>query len=322
MVWYLLGLAGFLGYIPGLPPELRLLNLFFLVPFASALVRRLFTSRKTEKIEQRPRREEPLPPAAGGAARMTLRYITSTILCFIVPTMLVQIIRQMVGQSLAQARAIDAPEQYQQKVRYRLPFTGMWYVVNGGVNRETSHSWDIVGQRYAYDFVMTDETLRRWRTDGKQLADYLCYDQPILAPAAGEIVAIVDGVRDAPGVGTGWLDVFTRHFPGNGVVIRHAEGEYSLLAHLVPGSIPVHVGQRVEPGQLIGRCGNSGHSSEPHLHFQVQDHPDFFRCTGLPVAFDHVSVDGSQAQDGVYLERGTHVRHSVEGSAPSTPDMD
>jgi len=311
MVWYLLGLAGFLGYIPGLPPELRLLNLFFLVPFASTLVRRLFSPRRAEKAEQRPRREMPLPPAAGGAARMTVRYIASTILCHIVPTMLLQLVRQMVGQSLAEARAIGAPEQYRQQVRYRLPFTGTWYVMNGGVTRETSHSWDIVGQRYAYDFVMSDELLRRWRTDGRQLSDYLCYGQPILAPAAGEVVAVVDGVRDAPGVGTGWLDVFTRHFPGNCVVIRHAEGEYSLLAHLVPGSIQVHVGQRVEPGQPIGQCGNSGHSTEPHLHFQVQDRPDFFRCAGLPIAFDHVSVNGGQVQDGVYLERGTHVQHSA-----------
>lgn len=78
-------------------------------------------------------------------------------------------------------------------------------------------------------------------------------------------------VRDASGVGTGWIDTFTPDFRGNFVVIRRAEGEYSFLAYLVPGSIRVVAGDRVARGQQIGRCGNSDHSMEPHLYFHVQD---------------------------------------------------
>ena len=78
--------------------------------------------------------------------------------------------------------------------------------------------------------------------------------------------------------------------PGGHVVIKYAASEYSFLAHLRPGSVTVDPGQRVERGQQVGRCGHSGNSSEPHLHFQVQDHPDFATATSLPVRFDDIEI--------------------------------
>jgi hypothetical protein len=63
--------------------------------------------------------------------------------------------------------------------------------------------------------------------------------------------------------------------PGNLVVIKHADGEYSLFAHFKQNSIRVKIGDKVAKGQLIGLCGNSGNSSEAHLHFQVQNTPFF-----------------------------------------------
>ncbi|MCS7071216.1 MAG: M23 family metallopeptidase, partial [Anaerolinea sp.] len=65
--------------------------------------------------------------------------------------------------------------------------------------------------------------------------------------------------------------------------------------------------------QPVGQCGNSGHSTEPHLHFHIQDRVDFWTAAGLPIAFDGVSVDGQPAADDVYLVRGTRVRPSEHG---------
>jgi murein DD-endopeptidase MepM/ murein hydrolase activator NlpD len=308
--WIILGLLGFLGYLPFFPPEMRLLNLFFLMPLVASLWRSLFRRRNPEV---RPRPVHPLPPPAGGILPMAARYIAAQLLLFVVPSMRRQIMRQIRGNASARARVVDDTALFQQRARYRLPFDGEWYVENGGVTEQTSHSWDVAAQRYAYDFVVVDDRMRRWRTDGRTVEDYLCYGLPILAPADGEVVSVVDGVRDAPGVGTGWIDVFTPHFPGNVVVIKHADSEYSLMAHLVPGSIRVAVGDWVKQGQEIGRCGNSGFSSEPHLHFQVHDRADFFEAAGLPIAFDNVSVDGAPAQDGVYIERYTRLRHEALG---------
>ena len=99
--------------------------------------------------------------------------------------------------------------------------------------------------------------------------DYYCYGVPILAPAAGVIVEVRDDVRDASGVGTGWIDSFTPDFRDNFVVIRRAEGEYNFLAHLVPGNSRVVAGERAARGQQVGRCGYSGHSTEPQPHFRL-----------------------------------------------------
>ncbi|MBW4438323.1 MAG: M23 family metallopeptidase [Pleurocapsa minor GSE-CHR-MK-17-07R] len=312
--WLIIGLVGFLGYVPGLPAALRLLNLFLFVPAIRTFIAQLRKQPDQDVRPPAPKRKEPLPPPSGGSFLMDMRSTVATFLTLFVPAMFVQIIRQIRGQDAAMKRAIEGPDGYQQKARYRLPFEGTWYVIVGGITPETSHSWDIIGQRYAYDFVVADDALRRWRTDGRQVEDYLAYGLPILAPADGEVISVVDGVRDAPGVGTGWIDVLTRHFPGNSLIIQHAEHEYSFLAHLLAGSITVSPGDHVTQGQTIGRCGNSGHSTEPHLHFQVQDRADFFQAAGLPVAFDHVRVDDGPAQSSAYLVMGTHVSSASDAA--------
>jgi murein DD-endopeptidase MepM/ murein hydrolase activator NlpD len=187
--------------------------------------------------------------------------------------------------------------------------------MNGGVTRETSHSWDLVAQRYAYDFVVADEAGKRHRADGTHTEHYFCYGEPVLAPADGVVIHVRDGVRDAPWVGTGWVDWLCRDFGGNSVTLQHAEGEYSHSAHLIPGSIPVRPGESIRCGQRIGLCGNSGHSTEPHLHFQVQDHPDFFEAFGLPIAFSSCRVNGGPATEPVHLQSGLRVRHEPAARA-------
>ncbi len=314
--WLFLALAGFLGYVRSLPSWLRLLNLLFLWPQLRPLTRALLRGGigKEEDEGAQEVGERPLPPAAGGKALLWARITASTVLLFLWPPALAGQILQFVGDRRAAPRAITDASSYRQKARYSLPFRappkGEWYVFNGGPDEQTSHSWELLSQRYAYDFVIVDRRLRRWRegTEGREHEDYLCYGVPILAPADGVVVIVEDAIRDAPRPGTGWLYPFAHHIAGNHVVIEHAEGEYSFLAHLMSGSIPVGEGERVSRGYEIGRCGNSGNSSEPHLHFQVQDRVDFFEAAGLPVTFDGVSVDGDEPVPGRYLRRGTRVR--------------
>jgi murein DD-endopeptidase MepM/ murein hydrolase activator NlpD len=315
--WLYLALVGFLGYVEPVPSWVRLLNLLFLWPLLRSLARAQRRRRGKESDKRAAVIPQlPLAPAAGSKALLSVRFGASTLLLFLWPPALVGQVRQLVGDRRAASRAIRDVSSYRQKVAYSLPFHGTaqgeWFVFNGGLDEETSHSWDVVAQRFAYDFVVVDDALRRWRaeTEGRRLADYLCYGAPILAPADGVVVAVQDDIRDAGRPGTGWLDPFAQHIAGNRVVIEHAEGEYSFLAHLVPGSAAVRVGQEVIRGQEVARCGNSGNSSEPHLHFQVQDRADFFDAAGLPVAFDGVSVEGGESASGIYLTRGTRVRPS------------
>jgi hypothetical protein len=186
--------------------------------------------------------------------------------------------------SLRHGGRLPRPGTFESAVGYRPPFDGEWTVVNGSPDKRYSHSWFPVRQRYAYDFVITDDAGSTQDGSGGPESFY-CFDEPILAPAGGTVVRAKDGHRDHHRT-TGWMDPLQYRLAGNYVVIEHAENEYSFLAHLKQGSICVESGEHVERGQEIGRCGHSGNSSEPHLHFHLQDHPIPYIGAGLPVQFD------------------------------------
>jgi Peptidase family M23 len=201
-------------------------------------------------------------------------------------------------------------EQYKQKMNYILPVAGEWRVFNGGVTKETSHSWSIPSQRFAYDLVKYGQNGRSFDGDGRKLEDYFCFDAPIFSPADGMVVKARDGIRDAPHVGTFWMDWLTRNIAGNSVLIKHADGEYSLLAHLKRGSVQVKSGQTVKQGQEIGRCGHSGNSTEPHLHFQFQNGKSFYFSSGLPIKFTSFSRKSGEQKNFIeqdYISKNTFV---------------
>lgn len=198
----------------------------------------------------------------------------------------VRVVFYAFGQIVALCRVRAKPPRprlYSQKTSFSLPFEGFWLVEAGGMDKENSHSWNVFNQRYAYDFLVKDENQITHKEEGKDLEDYYCFGKPILAPADGLVVQARDGHRDNPELGS--IDVQARVFQGNLMVIQHAEREYSYLAHLKEGSIAIKQGEAVRRGQVIGLCGNSGHSTEPHLHFHVQDRANFFFAIGLPIKF-------------------------------------
>lgn len=182
-------------------------------------------------------------------------------------------------------------DNFRSEAEYRLPFDGAWAVVNGGVTPESSHSWSIHSQRYAYDFLIIGASGNTYEGDIKQAASYYCYGREILAPADGVVVSVLDGQPESYISGKGTPDCAARDICGNHILLQHAAHEYSLLAHLQPGSIKVKAGDRVEQGQVIACCGNSGNSTEPHLHFQLQNTPDVCFSLGLPVRFSNVIME-------------------------------
>lgn len=230
---------------------------------------------------------------------------------FLNPLVLVQDSFQLLGSAVGYLRyrgsVPDASDG--NAVDYRLPLEGTWTVVNGSLTQEHSHSWFPLTQRYAYDFVVTDED-GRTRPGGATTAveNYYCYEEPVLAPADGVVVDVCDSDFEFSR-GGGLAHPLKRDIRGNYVTIRHAPGEYSTLAHLVPRSVTVEPGERVERGQQIAQCGHSGNSSEPHLHFQFQDSPTFETATGLPIRFHDIETEHPTAE-----------RISVDGRLPGLPD--
>jgi murein DD-endopeptidase MepM/ murein hydrolase activator NlpD len=147
----------------------------------------------------------------------------------------------------------------------QLPFREEWTVLWGGTTEKQNQHVTFRNQRRALDLVIQDEQGRSHRGDGTRNADYFCYGKEILSPGTGMVVTVIDGVPDnLPGSMNSYAAV------GNCVIIEHTPREFSVLAHLQPQSIRVKAGDRLQPGQLLGRCGNSGNSSEPHLHFHLQ----------------------------------------------------
>ena len=193
---------------------------------------------------------------------------------------------------------------YQTRAPLRLPFDGEWRVAWGGRTVEKNQHVVARDQRFAYDFVVEENGVTH-RGDGTKNDDYYCYGRPILAPAEGRVAVVVDGIpENVPG------RMDEKSLAGNYVMLDHGGDEVSLFAHLIPGSIPVRVGERVKPGQLLGRCGNSGNASEPHLHYQLQDSARFGDADGLPAQFRDYVADGKDIARGE-PERGqaVHVNH-------------
>ncbi|GAB6045001.1 hypothetical protein JCM11957_05990 [Caminibacter profundus] len=148
-------------------------------------------------------------------------------------------------------------------IKIYLPFNGKWTVYQG-FNGEWTHKgkW-----KYAYDFVIKKNG-KTYANDGLFLEDYYAFGKPVIAPISGYVVAKRD---DLPDNFIGSVDRINNW--GNYIIIKSDTGFYVEISHLMQNSIPVKVGDYVKYGEIIGRCGNSGYSPEPHIHLQVQKYP-------------------------------------------------
>jgi len=189
-------------------------------------------------------------------------------------------------------------------IELHYPLLGRFLARNSPARRVPSHGTHLMGTTYAIDFVPVDERGRSaplsWRsaiaTEPPEL--FVGFGAAVLSPAAGTVVAVHDGepdhgarrsqaallgyalgqaarVREGPGA-----------IAGNHVVIAvEPSGPFVLVAHLRNGSVCVAPGEWVTPGQVIGQCGNSGNSTQPHVHLQATDSTEWAVARGLPIAF-------------------------------------
>ncbi|MCE1253979.1 MAG: M23 family metallopeptidase [Anaerolineae bacterium] len=117
-------------------------------------------------------------------------------------------------------------------------------------------------QRWAYDLVVEPAF-----HGSAHLKDYGCYGLPVVAPLDAEVIAIHDGEADQV---PGKLSNVNEAPEGNYVALKAAQGTHLILAHMQPGSLQVKAGETVKEGAVLGLCGNSGNTSEPHVHIHLQ----------------------------------------------------
>ena len=190
-----------------------------------------------------------------------------------------------------------------------LPFRGTWLARNSPARKVPSHGTHLFATTYAIDFIAVrgrrTAATRDWRTlVGTEPVDrFFAFGQPILAPAAGRVVSVLDGVPDlvarrsqvsrVPYVLTQGSRARqgAAGLAGNQVILELTEGGgFVVLAHLRAGSVRVQPDEEVTAGQVLGDCGNSGNSLQPHLHIQVMDSADPFTARGRPMAFRDYQV--------------------------------
>ncbi|HLR57042.1 MAG TPA: M23 family metallopeptidase [Beutenbergiaceae bacterium] len=187
------------------------------------------------------------------------------------------------------------------RIDLAFPFAGRWLTQNSPANRVPSHGTALFATAYAIDFVPVDE---RGRTAPLRARSWLRpeppdrfpgFGRPLYAPASGVVVAAHDSqpdhdvYRGLPSVryaltqarraAQGW-----EALAGNYVFIDTGLAIVA-LCHLQRGSITVRPGEGIRAGAAIGRCGNSGNSTEPHVHIQAMDGTDAERAHPMEITF-------------------------------------
>lgn len=158
-----------------------------------------------------------------------------------------------------------------------LPFWGEW-LVSQGYDGKITHLGD---WGKALDFVICDEKQDTYNNYGQKLADFYCYNKPILAPADGYVYDAINYVEENE-----INEVNVLQNWGNSIIINHLNGLYSQISHIKKDSFLVNIGDYVKKGTIIATCGNSGRSPEPHIHFQAQHIPTFgAKTVPLPLSY-------------------------------------
>jgi hypothetical protein len=170
------------------------------------------------------------------------------------------------------------------------PVQGEWLVLQGGRTSLVSHHVAAYNQQYALDLMrLEDGTIIR-DDDPPTNASWFSWESPLVAPVDGKVVVALDGTEDTEGLN---LVADKEAAAGNTVVIQEASGRFVLLAHLRNGSVRVKVGDVVTAGQQIGLAGNSGNTTSPHLHLQVQTHADLWDPDNRSVPFTFTGREGA-----------------------------
>ncbi|MCP4660145.1 MAG: M23 family metallopeptidase [bacterium] len=175
------------------------------------------------------------------------------------------------------------------------PLKGGLWLAGGGPSNTSGHRRTMIpldgavpiAQRFAIDFVQVDDTGATFSGDAEDNTTYYCHGADAIAVADAVVVDTLDGVpENVPGLTSRAVELTLRTVAGNYVILDLGDGLYAFYAHLIPGSLRVKEGERVTRGQVLALVGNSGNSTESHLHFHVGNRASPLGAEGLPYTFD------------------------------------
>ncbi|MBL4662432.1 MAG: M23 family metallopeptidase [Flavobacteriaceae bacterium] len=174
----------------------------------------------------------------------------------------------------------------------QLPFKGEWLTFWGGTDKRQNYHVTNRPQQGAFDFIVVDKDGKSYQRSGTRNEDYYAFGKPIYAVCDAVIYDVNMGVEDNRPSQINPIEAM-----GNYVILKTANDEYIFYAHFQKESIKVKKGDTVKVGQYLGNCGNSGNSSEAHLHLHIQDGPNVIADVGVWCFFESILVNGTQEQD-------------------------
>ncbi len=225
------------------------------------------------------------------------------------------------GSGTIHAAAIEINQD--DPIVIRAPLRGVNWLAANGPSNTSAHRRAVlpvngqphIGQRYAIDWIQLGGDGKSFTGDKSKNSSYHAWDQEIHAVANGKIVAAKDGIpENVPNSGKIAVPMTYGTLAGNYIIEDLGDGHFAAYAHLRPGTLKAKVGDTVHAGSVLAHLGNTGNSSEPHLHFQVCDAPSFPASEGLPFAIDKFTLQNykiDKAQNG-------HQALLVKSSHPMT----
>lgn len=197
---------------------------------------------------------------------------------------------------------------------------GDWVAANGPSNTSQHRRALIpinghahISQRFAIDWVQVYPDGKTYKGDPSDNKNYRAYGTEIHAVADGVVTQVGDGIpQNTPGAKSLAVPSTLETIGGNHVIMEIGNGLFAFYAHMQPGSLRVKVGDKVTRGQVLGLLGNTGNSSEPHLHFQICSANSELGSEGLPYAFASFEVQGKAGEDKISMFPGGPVKHEME----------
>jgi murein DD-endopeptidase len=188
---------------------------------------------------------------------------------------------------------------------------GVWQAVNGPSNTSAHrralipvNGRAVIAQRFAIDWVRLGKDRETFTGDARDNRSYHAYGAEALAVADGVVTAMKDGIpQNVPGIDSHAVAITMETIAGNHVIVDIGQGRYALYAHLQPGSLRVKVGDRVRRGQVLALVGNSGNTTEPHLHFHLTDASSPLGAEGIPYAFESFGSRGGELRSSDPVEK-------------------
>lgn len=206
--------------------------------------------------------------------------------------------------------AKQTPRQtsFSNAVLARAPFDGDWLISWGGEHPEDNHHIGSPPEDRAVDIrkIIEGGGDQTSKGDPKRNESYGCWAQPVCSPIDGVVEVAVDGVPDnIPG------ELNRPSAMGNYMMLKSPDGFAVVLAHFKQGSVAKKAGDQVRTGDFLALCGNSGNSTEPHLHMHVQSGISMAQSVAMRIVFPTITVGGVQ-KENYSPKRGDVITNGVK----------